>query len=71
MYEPLRTADPVADAERHAEDPRPLIDYCPVCKKGVYDEWRGYEKDDAYEMDEYVIHEECVIKYLNTHGYKL
>lgn len=73
MYDSIRTADPVADAERWAsrEDPRPMLDICPICGEPVYGETDGWEKDDAYEFGEDIVHEDCVLSYLKQKGYKL
>lgn len=72
-YIPLRTANPIADAERWAsrEDTRPIIDTCPVCHEPIRGENENYEKDDAYEIDGWVLHSECVLKFLEKRGNKL
>lgn len=68
-----RTADPVADAERFFSrtDPRPVIGVCPNCNKPIYGETEEYYKDDAYEIDGWTLHEDCVFPFLKMRGYKL
>lgn len=65
--------DPERDAEDWAsrEDTRPVIDTCPVCHKLVRGESEDYEKDDAYEIDGWVLHADCVLKFLEKRGNKL
>lgn len=47
----MRTFDPVADAEVHASDLRPLLGNCEVCGCEIHGSCDGYEADDAYEFD--------------------
>lgn len=65
--------DPVKDAEDWAarEDPRPIIGECPVCGEPVRGEDDWYEKDDAYIIDEHVVHDNCLRQFLDKNGYKL
>ena len=69
----MRTCDPILDAERYIsrKDPRPIVGVCPVCDRPVYGEDDRYYKDDAYEIDGWTIHEDCVFPFLNERGYKL
>lgn len=64
--------DPERDAEDwiNRSDGRPLLDICPVCDKPVYGGNDDYEADDAFELDENIIHSDCVITYLKENGYK-
>lgn len=66
--------EPELDWEDYAasrEDNRPIIDTCPVCGEPVHDENEDWEKDDAYEIDGWVLHEDCVLKFLQQRGCKL
>lgn len=73
MYNSYFTSDPIRDAETYAsrEDTRPIIDRCPVCGEPVHGENDDYEKDDAYKIDGWVVHEDCVLKFLKKEGYKI
>lgn len=68
-----RSTDPVRDAEEWAsrEDTRPVLGICPVCSEPVHEENNLYEKDDAYCIDGYYIHEDCIKAYLNREGYRI
>ena len=65
--------DPVTDAEEWAsrEDNRPVMGVCPVCGQNVCDENDFYGKDDAFEIDGEIIHEDCVMEFLKDRGYKV
>lgn len=64
--------DPVKDAEDWVsrEEERPALGTCPVCGEVVYGENGKWEKDDAFEIDGEIIHEDCVIEYLKLRGYR-
>lgn len=47
----MRTFDPVADAEAHASDLRPLLGNCEVCGCEIHGSCDGYEADDAYDIE--------------------
>lgn len=57
-----RTADPVADAERYAEDDTPTIGICDNCGHEIH-VW-----EDAYRVDAgLVLHEDCLLEYARKH----
>jgi hypothetical protein len=65
-YAPLRTSDPVADAERWAsrEDKRPIRGFCQICKKPVYGENDSYDADYAYLFDDGIVCDACINTYI-------
>lgn len=53
-----RTANPIADAERHAEDSTPVIGVCEECGHDIH-VWQ-----DAFRISaRLILHEECLMKY--------
>lgn len=62
MYVPLRTSNPIGDAERWAsrEDERPLFGYCEICGREIRGSNDGWEADDAYKIDEELICDDCL-----------
>lgn len=69
----MLTDNPVRDAEEYAnrKDPRPVIGICPYCNEAVYGENDGYYGDDAYMIDGWTVHEDCVLPFMKKRGYKL
>lgn len=65
MYVPLRTNNPVGDAERWAsrEDERPLLGYCIYCNCEIRGSNDGWEADDAYEIDGDLICDICLLRW--------
>ena len=72
IYDPLRTADPVADAERWVsrEDKRPLRGYCIMCHEPVYGENDSYDADDAYLFEDGIVCGNCLSKWANQYHIK-
>lgn len=73
MRNPYRD-EPELDWEDYCErneDKRPIIDICPICNKPVRGEDDYYEKDEAYGIDGYVVHSDCVLEFLSKQGYEL
>lgn len=73
MYRDYTRENPELDAEEYANrgNNRPILDTCPVCGEPVYGGNDEYNPDDAYEIDGSVVHDDCVIEYLNRNGYKI
>ena len=73
MAKIFRSSNPERDAEEWVSrtDGRPVLDICPVCGEAVYGGNDDYEPDDAFELDENIIHSDCVITYLKENGYKV
>lgn len=63
------TNDPVADAERAAEDERPVIETCDLCGKPIYGGNGTFYGDDHYCFPDAVICEDCLSDY--TDGFKV
>ena len=61
----IRTDDPVADAERVAEDTRPILYYCDECGCPIYGEDSLYEGDYYYEVDDFYVCEDCLRDFMN------
>lgn len=59
---PLRTSDPVADAEAYASREPDIRGYCEECGERVY---RGH---DYIEMDGILLHDEyeCIMTYVRN-----
>lgn len=60
-YEPLRTSDPIADAERYASRDIPTVGKCCVCKEDI-PIWADY-----YEIDDDLICDDCLVEYMQKY----
>ena len=52
-------------------DQRPVLGICPWCNKAVHGEDDLYEADEAYMIDGWTVHEDCVFPFLRKRGYKI
>lgn len=57
-YEPLRTSDPIADAERYSNRDIPIRGKCSMCKEDI-PTWDIY-----YEIDGELICDNCINDYI-------
>lgn len=64
---------PELDAEEflNRNNTQPILDTCLICGKPVFGSNDEYFGDDAYRIDDDIVHCECAIEYLNRNGYKL
>lgn len=58
-----KTDDPIRDAEKAQEDPRPIIGHCPVCGGEVRGERNGWDADEAFNFDGEYVCWDCLHEY--------
>ena len=63
------TNDPVADAERAAEDERPVVETCDLCGKPIHSGNGTHYGDDYYAFNDCIVCEDCLSDY--TDGFKV